>query len=62
MKYGWCNIFNICGFNYCCSRNRDREECYAHVIKDSSFEKGRMEERGGGVDSQTTGVRKYLDR
>ena len=23
----------IFGFNYCCSRNCDREKCYAYVVK-----------------------------
>ena len=37
---GRCNICNIFGFNYCCTRNCDREKCYAYVVKRLVIYKG----------------------
>lgn len=34
MNYGWCNLCYTFRFNYCCSRNSDKEKWYAYVVKE----------------------------
>ena len=40
MNYEWCGKCYIFGFNYCCSRNRDRDKCFIFVVKGLKFQKG----------------------